>query len=237
MGVVTFNGITSKSIGIEVEVPPDYDIPERIYETLHVPGRNGDIIMDTGSYKNSSRVYQVCLGSDGGNFATLANKISGWLHSAPGYLKLEDSYTPDYFMLARYGESNSITNIYQQAARASLTFDRQPQRFLKIGDIPVTVTTSKAFTNPTKFDSKPLIRVNGNGDGTITCGAYTISITNLSGYMYIDSNLEDAFKEAMNMNRYVTVPNGFPILKPGNTTISYTGGIMGIVVTPRWWTI
>ena len=46
MGVIVFNGISSKDVGIEVETFPEYTIPEREYEAIHVPGRNGDVIID-----------------------------------------------------------------------------------------------------------------------------------------------------------------------------------------------
>ena len=237
MGVITLNGKTSTSIGLQVESPPDYDIPERIYETTHVPGRNGDIVMDTGSYRNSTRTYEVSIGSEGGNFAALSSSIAQWLHSAAGYVRLEDSYTPDYYMLARYAEGNSIVNILGQAGRATLNFDRKPQRFLKSGDTPVTITTTKMLKNPTLYESKPLIKIIGDGEGTVSIGSYTIGVTRLSAYMYIDSDIEDVYKDALNMNNYVTLTNGFPLLKPGNNSISFTGGIESVEITPRWWTI
>lgn len=237
MGIVKFNGVTSRSIGLEVESPPDYDIAERIYEITHVPGRNGDVVMDTGAYKNSTRPYKVSIGRDEGNFANLANRVSGWLHSAPGYLRLEDSYTPDYFMLARYGESNSLINILQQAGKATINFDRKPQRFLKKGDIPFKMIGPKTFNNPTNFVSKPLIKIEGNGSGIINFGDYTIKVNNLSSFMYIDSEEEDAYKDKENMNNSIELTNGFPMFKVGNTLVSFSGGITSLTITPRWWTI
>lgn len=239
MGVITLNGKTSTSIGLQVEIPPDYEIPERIYEPIHVPGRNGDIVMDTGAYANVERIYQISIGDSNGDFSTMANNISQWLHSAPGYIRLEDTYEPNYYKLVRYGEGNSIINILQQAGRATLTFDRKPQRFLKTGETAITVNTGSAtINNPTNFSSKPLIVVNGTGPGTITIGDYIISITQLSSYMHIDCEVEDAFKGAINMNSYISLnKDDFPVLEPGNTVVSYTGSITSLVITPRWWTI
>jgi len=237
MGVITFNGRTSTSIGLQVETPPDYDIPERIYELIHVPGRNGDIAMDTGAYKNSNRPYVVSIGQERGDFSTLAGKLVGWLHSAPGYLRLEDSYNPNHYFMAKYSESNNIVNILQQAGKATITFDRKPQKFLKTGDNAVTVANNGVINNPTSFDSKPLIKINGSGTGTLKVGNYNFTITNISAYMYLDTDLEDAYKDAINMSQYVTAPQGYALLKPGDNKVIFSGGITSIQITPRWWTL
>lgn len=64
MGVITYNGISSSEYGILVEHPPGYHIPERDYEYIHVPGRNGDLLIDKGSYLNSTRTYEIAFGDD-----------------------------------------------------------------------------------------------------------------------------------------------------------------------------
>ena len=61
MGVITFNNVTSSSLGIEVETFPDYVAPEKEYQVTHVPGRNGDLIVDTKTYKNVPRPYGVSM--------------------------------------------------------------------------------------------------------------------------------------------------------------------------------
>ena len=61
MGVIIYNGISSEEFAIQVEHPPGYETPEKDYEVTHIPGRNGDIYVDKGSYKNASRSYDICL--------------------------------------------------------------------------------------------------------------------------------------------------------------------------------
>lgn len=237
MGIITFNGVSSESIGLVVENPPDYEMPERIYEVTSVPGRNGDVVKDTKSYKNVVRNYDVAIGAEGANFASLAIKISNWLNSEPGYLRLEDSYLPDHFMLARCAESVTITNILQQAGRATIPFDRKPQRFLKSGERSQTFSSSPAtLQNPTNQIAKPLIKVNGSGAGTITINDVEISITKNNGYIMLDCDIEEAYTN-VNWNLYVKTPKGFPNLKPGENTIKFTGSITSLEITPRWWII
>ncbi|MPM92578.1 hypothetical protein SDC9_139713 [bioreactor metagenome] len=56
--------------------------------------------------------------------------------------------------------------------------------------------------------------------------------------MYVNSDIEDCYKDAfLNTNEYVTLSKGFPLLYPGNTQISFSGGISSVEVVPRWWVI
>lgn len=59
MGNINFNGISSKDLGVEVETFPDYVAPQKEFEAVHVPGRNGDVLIDTGAYQNVSRPYKI----------------------------------------------------------------------------------------------------------------------------------------------------------------------------------
>ena len=48
MGIIIFNGVSSMDLHTLVQHPPEYAFPEKDCEATHVPGRNGDIIVDTG---------------------------------------------------------------------------------------------------------------------------------------------------------------------------------------------
>ena len=236
MGVILLNGRSSADIGLVVERPPDYEMAEKDYEIVPVPGRNGDIIIDKGGYKNVERSYDVAIGAEGANFALLAAKITNWLYSNVGYVRLEDSYEPDYFKMARLAQNEPIINILQQAGRATITFDRKPQRFLKSGEGSVILSSGMKMSNPTPFVALPLLKVTGTG--TITFGGRTIKINKNTSFMYIDSETEDAYRDvATNLNPDVELPDGFPVLEPGNTTITFPATITKLEVTPRWWVI
>lgn len=113
----------------------------------------------------------------------------------------------------------------------------KPQRFLKSGDIPVIVRTTSKLRNPTGFKSLPIIKVNGSGKGNLRIGDYVITISNISSYLTIDSELQDAYKGTTNCNSLVTLSNGFPKLIKGENEISFSGGITSVEVIPKWWTL
>lgn len=256
MGVITFNGIRSDSnifrVPILVEHQPKYKYPEREYEVTHIPGRNGDLVIDRGSYMNVQREYELAFGDEvEGHYTQMANDLSRWLHSGKGYLRLEDTYEPDYYRLAMYKEEGDIENILHSAGRITINFECKPQRYLKSGDNVLTYTSSQQIIlNPTNYTARPKIKVYGSGEGVIGFTPITdngtvesnITISNIDGYVIIDSELYDCYKEsdAGNINKNGTIlfnRGSFPELGAGNTRLTFTGGITKVEVTPRWWTI
>ena len=238
MGFIIYNGRSSKEVDLEVETYPAYTSPKRSYEKIQIPGRNGDLLVDNGSWENVTRTYSVSVGSRYKDYTEMVNKISEWLHTSCTYCRLEDSYEPEYYRLAVFMEEIEFSNIYHQGAQAEIAFDCKPQRFLKVGDTPVVLTASSAsMINPTSFESSPIITVYGSGAGSLTVGEYRVTISAINTAVVIDSELQDAYYQNTNKNQTVTLERGFPKLPPGKTTIGFSGGITKVEVIPKWFTI
>lgn len=245
MGNVIFNGVSSLDLGIQVEHPPAYVIPEREYEMVSVPGRNGDLFIDKGSYKNYNQPYEIAIGDLNKDFTELANRISMWLHPKPGYCRLEDSYTPDYYRLAAFNSGVDIENILFHMGRTTVEFNCKPQRFLKRGERPVIFTGggTKVLKNPTLQTASPIITLTLSSSSTTASnfqiGTYTGSVKSVTSIV-IDSELQDCYNSegTTNLNSNVTLgAQGFPKLVPGNNIISFSGYITKMEVIPRWWTL
>lgn len=242
MGIIIFNNLSSKDYGILVEHPPGYQYPQKDYETVHIPGRNGDLVIDNDSYQNIDRKYEIAVGSLMEKFTPMANRISEWLHSANGYARLEDSYEPEYYRMALYKEQAEIENILFHAGRAKITFDCKPQRFLKSGDETIEINDTVVLCNPTNFASSPIITVYGSGAGAFSIGDYSVTINSIDEYVTIDSSIFDIYKGSgaskVNKNNTVNLgTTGYPTLKPGDNSIGFAGGITKLEVIPKWWTL
>lgn len=165
MGVIYFNGMSSKDIGIEVETYPRYEIPEKNVTTYEIPGRNGNIVVDNGTFKNAVTSYDVSFLTEDGEYNSQIHKIAAWLYSPSGYAVLEDSYDIEHYRMARISSSTDFENLFNKAGKATLEFDCKPQRFLKDGDksrIIKTETNAVINTklyNPTLFNSNPIIKI------------------------------------------------------------------------------
>lgn len=240
MGLIMFNGVSSLDYGIQVEHGPGYSTPEKDYEVKHVPGRNGDVCLDKGSYKNTTRTYEVSLGSLEKDFTDMASALSDWLHSASGYARLEDSYEPEYYRKAIFVEKTDMTNILGHGVRAKINFNCKPQRFLKSGELAQKITTAGVkLYNPTNYTAKPIITITGKG--TVTCQVgkqmFTIKIDRSESWtMIINCDLEDAYYNGGSMNQYLTLNNGtFPVLTAGENLVSYSGTVENFEIIPNWW--
>lgn len=238
MGIVMFNGISSLDYGIQVEHPPEYQAPARDYEVIHVPGRNGDLVIDNGSYQNVNRSYQMAIGNPRKDYTSMANVISEWLHSASGYARLEDSYEPEYYRMAMFQDEISIENIMQHAGRLTVDFNCKPQRFLKSGEETIKIVEPTTLYNPTNFSSLPCITVYGPAvGGLLSIGQYTVAISVINGSIVLDSEIQDVYTGTVNRNAAVTLNKSFPELVPGENNIAWSGGIKYVEVIPRWWTL
>lgn len=240
MGIIIYNGRSSKDYHIQVETPPGYDTPKRDIEYVHIPGRNGDVLFDRGSYENVDRSYEVSFGDHELQFQEMANKLTTWLHSATTYARLEDSYDPTCYRMAIYIDNLRVENILSHGGKADVVFRCKPQRFLKTGERVVTFTGSGNIKNPTEFDAKPLIKVYGTA-GTLRIGAYTATFQSIEQSLFIDSDRQEVYaynanNGLVNKNPATTFSNGFPKLaKNILSDISFSGGISKVEVTPRWW--
>ena len=66
--MITWNNVTSDSLGIFVEAAPFYVKPKRKVDVYSVPGRSGDIIRPQDAWDNVDQDYEIFAG-DGSEHA------------------------------------------------------------------------------------------------------------------------------------------------------------------------
>lgn len=232
---ITFNSISSNDYGVVVQRRPNMIHAARSVDSVTIPGRNGDLLIDNNRFNNYTQTYEVYCKSTRGLIQEAVTSFSAWLLSPAGYRRLEDSYESDYYRMARFVGPVDAENLINTFGTCELQFDCQPQRWLKSGEETITVLTSAyRLSNPTDFDARPLIRVYGTG--TLTVGSRIVEINACDTYVDLDCELQDAFKSGTNCNGDIEVGE-FPILSPGTNNIQISGSITQLTITPRWWTI
>lgn len=232
---LTFNGRSTHEFGIFISGESTYSAPERNVLSQEVAGRNGSLLFDKGNFKNISVKYPSYIVED------LPSRIRDFLNFAGsqiGYQRLEDTYHPYEYRMARFKTNPSIdtSGYMNRSGKFTLEFDCKPQRFLKSGENAVEFSTDGIILNRTEFPSKPFIKVYGTGSGSVGIGSETITITTLDGYMDIDCEIMDAYKGAVNCNKDVSFTDDI-VLNPGENNISFDGDITSIEITPRWYII
>lgn len=234
MGRFWFNGRCCDEFGIVASGEHTYNAPQRDVDALQIPGVNGDLLISNKRYKNISVVYPCGIVH---NFASRAEAARAWLLAPQGYCRLEDDYSPGTYRLGCFsGPVDFDMALLNRAGTADLTFTCKPQRYLKSGETPIRMPAPGTLYNATLFDALPLISVTGDGAGSLTVDGYTVEIRALDGALTLDCELQDAYKGTENKNNTIYAPE-FPRLTPGENAVSWTGGVTGVSITPRWWTL
>lgn len=163
-GTIIFNGTSSQDFGLVVEkVPPSVHALRR-GNIIQIPGRNGVIVHEDGSFDTYTQKYEIWFSDpeiDSGRSAyDTARDIAVWLLGASGFCRLEDDFEPEYYRLARYSGAFDVDMSLLQCGKAVLSFDVQPQRYLKAGETPLTFEggATSTINNPTPFEARPLLK-------------------------------------------------------------------------------
>lgn len=176
---IVFGDVDSRDYGVYVTAVSVFGSPVRSVETVTVPGRNGDVLLDMGRYENVSVEYKAGIfGDDMSEFASNLSAFRNAIASLQGYQRLEDSYNPEEFRLAAFVSGIDVdTSGGNVSGEFSIAFNAKPQRFLLSGEEVITVTNGTIITNPTKFEASPLLKLSG-GHGVLSFNDYTIRLTN-----------------------------------------------------------
>ena len=231
--MIWFNGKSGDDFHLVVQRYPDVILPVRKNEKVSVPGRNGDILIQQDAFENVSQRYEIYISAEQTRLTPITHKVAEWL-CVKGYHRLEDSYFLDTFRLAAFNGGLEIENILNRFGRATIEFDCKPQRFYKFGDFFIDVDDGDKLKNPSPFTAKPILQVSGSGTATITINDKTLELTDCDN-LTIDCELMQAYRNGISMNG--TVSGDFFDLPQGESEIYWTGGITGIQLKPRWFTI
>ena len=175
---LSFDNLSSRSFGVYITGEAVYNAPERDVEMITIPGRNGSFALDNGRFENITVTYPAGIFADNeADFADAISDFRNWMCSRKGYVRLSDEYNPGEYRLAVYRSGLEVTPAQLRAGEFTITFDCKPQRFLTSGETAEAVTSGGTITNPTLFESKPLLLAEGYGD--ISIGGGTITIDNV----------------------------------------------------------
>ena len=159
-----FDGESSRNYGVYITGEAVYNSPERDVEMIKIPGRNGEFALDNGRFQNIKVTYPAGIfANNETDFAAAISDFRNFLASRVGYCRLEDEYNPNEYRMAVYKSGLNVDPAKLEAGEFSITFDCKPQRWLKDGETAVTVDSGDTLTNPTLFESSPLLETVGYG--------------------------------------------------------------------------
>lgn len=241
MGVIIYDGKASRDFGIIVESFPAMNHGAKRGEPYQIAGRNGVFYDEDGTFDNYIQSYQIAIRE--GLFRPADKRctdIQAWL-SVPGFKRLEDTFEPEYFKLARYAGPLNVEQILGHVGRCTLEFECQPERWLKSGETPIARDAGLlTINNPTPYTAKPLIEIVRTGSTTVSIGIddyLTIGYASGLETVVIDCDTGTITAGGVDMYGGTTFYKAYcdlPELPPGLVTISATNATQ-ITVTPRWY--
>ena len=206
IGNLVVGNVNCKDYGVFVTDAGIYASPEPDYTSYEIAGRNGDLHINNGRYKNVDITYQAFMPQEFEDMYRLGRLKSG----IEGKIKLA-----------------------RGIGTFELEFDCKPQWYLKSGEQETVFTKNGSILNPTVFPSKPLIRVYGKGTVTVGTNVFVINTVGTE-FIDIDTDSKQAYEGAANRNSNIKV-NQWGSLTSGNNTITLGTGITKVSLTPRWY--
>ena len=228
METLTFNGVSFRDFKTFYDGAQLYQTPEKDVTFYSVVGRNGDLAVSNDRYKNKD-IPIDCFIRD--HFKENFTALIDFLYTQSDYGRLETTTEPDIFRMAQFVSAiEPETGSFLKSGKFTLTFNFKPQKYLKSGEIAISVSSTKKIVNPTSQIALPLIKVSGTG--TITINSSVLTLATNTSTTVIDCELQDAYEGTINRNPDLTITNGFPVLtKENNITVSGCT----IEIIPRWW--
>ena len=204
----TFGQFDSRDFGVYITGTGTYNAPARMYDAISVPGRNGDLLIDNGKFENIRITYPAFIAGD--DFNSNLEAFRSALLSVSGYARLADTYHPNEYRMAYFGNDIVVdARTQHDAGEFDITFTCKPQRFLTSGENAIVVSPQGAHGDnllPYPYINSSFtykgITATDNGDGTVTLDGICTEQQYWSFSLY-DSN---------------TTP-GFPILELGKEYI------------------
>ena len=227
---LTFNGISSKDLGIRIERHNNFSSPQRVVERIKVPGRTGEIIIDDNSYENIIFEYEFILDCKSSDLVTKANEISNWLHSDYSYKTLTFSNSNKVYNAVVINKID-ISRMFKTFGKALVTFEAYEVANTKERSI-LKITDKDIYINNTNNTIKPIIKVIGEGDCSININNQEVILKDLEGSLIIDCYNLDCYKEEDNkiINCNNKMAGMFPRLEVGENKIAVCNCEVEVVV-------
>lgn len=199
----------------------NYATPERSIEVVSVAGKNGDVLFDNGKYKDVTVSYHLVIMQDfQKNFLRFRSDIMSLANAK--YRELTDSFHPEtlrYAYLKSIGNPSMSTD--GDAGVFIVTFVCKPQRFDAF-ETEVEISSSGTILNNTPYKAYPLIMIPAGNAGSFMIGSKTVSVSaHTTEDIIYDTEINEAYSPAgANMNSYLTLSAGVPVLNVGETGIT-----------------
>lgn len=233
MNYIIWNGVDSRSLkGLLISELPSISKPAMRTQITEIEGKDGNFIDDIG-YAAYDKSVKIGLYGDY-DIDLVAKYFSG-----EG--KVIFSNEPDKYYFAKIIEQIDFERLIKFRI-ANVKFHTEPFKYLvneEAVEFDITPeTTEVKVTNVGLEPSKAVITLTGEGIIEVSINDYAQFQVDIGedGYITVDSMLEECYKDTTSTLKNRNMSGEFPILKPGENIITWTGAPTKIKIHPmsRW---
>ena len=215
--------------GIHVSEQPSVTIPKERSKQTSIPGRPGTLTTFEGDdVFEDLTLTATCWISDPAQIPAIA----GWLK---GSGTVTFANRPGGFYHAFISNQIPFEKILRGNPHRSfaVNFRCSPPFWYVSNPAEVTITTSSyVLVNPGSVYSEPIIHVYGSGDMTLIVNGSFVELEGVEDNIVLNSVIQEAYQGETLLNE--KMDGEFPMLKPGNNLISWTGNVSIVVIEPNW---
>lgn len=219
-----YNNKSSLDYGIIAnKLPSILRASERV-EKIKIDGRHGVLHQSDGTYEEILKSVECSLID-----ILEVDSICSWLK---GKGEIIFSNEPDKFYKGYIINQIEFKKIFNTLKSFIVQFECEPFRYLLEGKDTVILTQGTKLYNQGTFESEPILTIEGSGDIDLIINNEIVKLKQLSTPITIDSQMKNAYYGSINLNNKMY--GEFPTFSEGENSISWTGNVTKISITPNW---
>lgn len=230
--ILSFNFGSKNSFtdyGILITKRPSIPSPKRRITNVVVPGRNSSLKFDENTYEDITIAVECSLKE--GSLTNKIDDIKGWLIGI-GESSLIFDFQPDRKYIAQVVNTIDFTQAYKCFSKFIIIFNCQPFKY-SVNNSSINLIAAGKLNNIGTIYSEPIIKIIGNGDINLNIQSQTIKLKGITEHIILDSIQQNSYNQiGENLNSKVT--GEFPVLYIGDNSISWSGNVSKVEITPNW---
>lgn len=238
-GQFLINNCHSSEFNVYMSERPQRFTSTRVLELRQRPGSHS-LVVDQTYYQNVE--WKIKCYSKVKDLRDVSNQedlIKSWLDTS--------NYSDFSFFFDEYYVYQAIvvpgTLVFNGSRRTGnlipfeFVISLQPMKETYAGRYPIEIKKETKLINTKKYHSKPRIHIHGRGDISFFINKNKYELKNVPEDIIIDSQLDESFQYHDGNILFLddrTLFLDFPLLPPGEITISYVGEVDKFEIIPRW---
>lgn len=215
--------------GIYISTRPSIPSPKRRINNVVIPGKSSSLRFDENTYDDITIAVECSIKGD--IIQDKVDKIKEWLLSyEESDLIFSNQQEKRY--IAQVVNTIDFTQVLRYISKFIIVFNCRPFKYA-VDNNAITLVPPNNINNPGSIYSEPIIKLYGAGDVTLNINSQVIKLKGISNHVILDTVQQNCYNDTVdNLNNIMS--GEFSTLEVGENSISCTGDISKVEVTPNW---